>query len=92
MLLAVELILLIGTLALIGYPLAQRISSGGEGLVENELSDLLYKRDTLFIALKDLEFDRATGKVDDEDYTAMKEQFKEEAMVVLKKIDDVKEG
>ena len=92
MYIAVELALLLGVLAIVGYPLLKRSDSGESAIAETELSDLLYKRDAIYTSLKDLEFDRATGKVDQKDYTDMKTRFRSEAVEILKKVDEAKES
>jgi hypothetical protein len=90
----VEIILLAATLALVGAPLfARRFAApAGAAMAEGELSELLYKKDAAYAALKDLEFDHRTGKIDDADYRAMKGQFESEAMAIIKTIDEFKTG
>ncbi len=89
MLLMVEIVLLGVVLAAISYPLmnSKIVELGDREIKESDLSDLLYKKEAAYIALKDLEFDHKTGKVDDEDYSAMKSQFEAEAIDVLKTIE-----
>jgi len=90
MLLMVELVLLAAALAFVAYPLLkpELAESAGKAFTENELSDLLYKKDAVYTAIKDLEFDRSTGKIDDADYEEMKAGFEMEALAVLKQIDN----
>ncbi len=88
MLLVAEILLLGATLYIIALPLlGQKVSTTGE-LTENALSELMYKKDAAFIALKDLKFDHATGKIDEVDYEEMKTRFESDAIAVLKQIDD----
>lgn len=87
----IEILLLLSLLAMVAYPLMGMRHSSKE-LVENELSDLLYKKDAAFFALKDLKFDHATGKIDDSDYDQMKKKFESEAVAVLDEIENFKEG
>ena len=52
------------------------------------LADLQSEREMALSALRDLEDDRATGKISDADYEALKARFTERAMEVLKKLDE----
>ena len=86
--LAAEILLIALVLVLIGYPIFVKpaeIAAVDEG---DEYHRLLYARDAAYTALKDLEFDFKTGKIDDEDYHTLKAQFEGEAVGILKKIDD----
>jgi hypothetical protein len=52
------------------------------------LSDLQSEREMALSALRDLEDDRATGKVSDADYEALKARFTQRGVEVLKKLDE----
>ncbi len=91
MLMFFEILLLLSVLAMVAYPL-MGIRHSAKELVENELSDLLYKKDAAFFALKDLKFDHATGKIDDSDYDSMKQKFESEAVAVLDEIESFEKG
>ncbi len=92
------MIILIGTLLAIallfyiGYPLLAKTSPEETAEVDegDEYHKLLYRRDTSYLALKDLEFDHETGKIDDTDYEELKKNFEMEAVGILKEIDAVK--
>ncbi|VAX14901.1 hypothetical protein MNBD_NITROSPINAE04-1365 [hydrothermal vent metagenome] len=93
MLTLIELLLLVGTLLVVSFPLwDKRFAEDIVELKESELSDLLYRKDASFIALKDLEFDHKTGKIDDVDYDEMKARFEGEALDTIKRIDDYQHG
>ncbi|VAX25713.1 hypothetical protein MNBD_NITROSPINAE02-17 [hydrothermal vent metagenome] len=95
MLFMFEIAILSLMLFFISYPLFRRKMAGatGDELLESDLSDLLYKKESSYIALKDLEFDFKTGKIDDNDYASMKAQLESEAMTALQMIEDYsKEG
>ncbi|MFQ5631185.1 MAG: zinc ribbon domain-containing protein [bacterium] len=49
--------------------------------------DLQAQRDTVLASIKDLEFDREMGKVSEEDYLQMNDQFRREAVSILQQID-----
>lgn len=93
--LMLEIAILSLMLFFISYPLFKRKIGGamGDELLESDLSDLLYKKESSYIALKDLEFDFKTGKIDDNDYASMKAQLESEALTALQMIEDYnKEG
>ncbi|MBI3581341.1 MAG: zinc ribbon domain-containing protein [Nitrospinae bacterium] len=86
----VELLLVSAVLAAIGYPLfvqpksAVRTSEDGD-----EYHKLIAKKEAAFVALKDLDFDHKTGKIDDADFDQLKARYEDEAVAVLKRIDGV---
>lgn len=59
---------------------------------ETELHHLLSRKDSIYTAIKDLEFDHKTGKLSDEDYSELREKFEQQAAAVLKEIDDLQSG
>ena len=48
---------------------------------------LLEQRDSLYSAIKELDFDHRMGKVEDEDYRRMREDYTQSAATVLKDLD-----
>jgi len=94
MTLFVELALLTGVLFIIAYPLMSRhaLEPSGAVLTDSDMSDLLYRKEAAYVALKDLEFDHNTGKIDDDDYKAMKTSFEAEALGILHSIENYKKG
>jgi len=66
---------------------AERISSA-----VSEERDLQSRREMLMAALKDLEDDRATGKVDQKDYSQMKTELSTEAIEIMKQLDVLDEA
>jgi hypothetical protein len=55
------------------------------------LESLLEQRETVFTALRDLDFDYETGKLTDEDYHAQRETWVERGVDVLKAIDAIQQ-
>lgn len=94
MILITEIAILALTLLFIAYPLLNRRAAqiAGADVEESELTDLLYRKEAAYIALKDLEFDHKTGKIDEADYLEMKSRFEAEAVALLGKIDEMKSG
>jgi hypothetical protein len=58
----------------------------------SEERDLESRREMLVSALKDLEDDRATGKVDDADYDGLKTSLSSDAVEVMKQLDALDEA
>ena len=66
---------------------AERISSA-----VSEERDLQSRREMLLAALKDLEDDRATGKLDQKDYSQMKTELSTETIEIMKQLDALDEA
>jgi rubrerythrin len=78
------------TIMVVGYPLvnAQGYEFGGASLNGDEnLEHLASARNSVFEAIRDLEFDRATDKLSDADYRLMRGRFDTRAAEVLQKMD-----
>jgi hypothetical protein len=54
---------------------------------DDEDDPRLIRRDRALAALKEIEFDRATGKLSDDDYETMKTRFTAEALSALREVD-----
>ena len=50
-------------------------------------ANLLLQKDTLYTAIRDVAFDFQTGKVDQQDYVALRQQLESEAVQVLRLLD-----
>ncbi len=57
--------------------------------VGDEVADLISRRDTLYRELADLDFDHRLGKIDDEDFDQQREDYLDEAALVLDRLDSV---
>jgi len=55
---------------------------------DDEVDPSVARRDRALAALKEIDFDKATGKLSDEDYEGMKERFTAEALAALRAADD----
>jgi rRNA maturation endonuclease Nob1 len=82
-------LLIVGTFVFVLRPLAMHNSPwfGREKGGQAPTSELIARRDALYAALKDAEFDRETGKLTDEDYQAVRTRTMAEAAVVLRQLD-----
>lgn len=94
MAIAFGLLLALAAVLLVMEPLLR--ASTGQRVVEaeplfgdsdDEADPLLVRRDRALAALKEIDFDKATGKLSDEDYARMKAQFTSEALEALKAAD-----
>ena len=87
---AIELLILIGLIAFLGYPIykPETVYSGmQEG---DEYHKLLYRKESSLLTIKDLEFEFQTGKIDEEDYIQLKNTYETDAINLMKEIDTYK--
>jgi hypothetical protein len=54
---------------------------------ESHLEELLERKDVIYGALKELDFDRTAGKLSDPDFLRLEAQYRERAIGVLQEID-----
>ena len=87
-------LLIVGTLAYVFRPLFEardldsrsRPGMDAAGLSVDELN---IRRDAIYSALKDAEFDRETGKLAEEDYQMVRARYMAEAAQVLRQLDSL---
>ena len=82
-------LLIVGTFVFVLRPLVAHNSPwfGREKGGQVPASELIARRDALYAALKDAEFDRETGKLTDEDYQAVRTRTMAEAAGILRQLD-----
>lgn len=56
---------------------------------DDELENLLFEREALLAALRDIRFDREMGKLTEEDFSTLDAQYRARAVEVLKQLDAV---
>ncbi len=86
-----SLLLGLALLLLVAFIVARPILDR-QGLPEKETSQaerLAAERETLLAALRDLDFDHATGKISDEDYTPQRARLVAQGVAVLRQLDAV---
>jgi len=74
----------------VGEPLVRRVSyspQSREG--DNETEHLLLQKEMVYGAIRDLDFDFQTRKVDQQDYTELRQQLEKEAVQILRQLDAV---
>jgi hypothetical protein len=59
---------------------------------DDEEDPLLRRRDRALAALREIEFDRATSKLSDDDYVRLQAKYQAEALAVLREVDAAKAG
>ena len=86
------LILLMGVaiVVFVGQPLVMRaFPSPPTDVARQDFERLSVQKETLYSAIRDLDFDFQTGKVDHEDYAALRHRLEAEAIQILRQIDRV---
>src|SRR5262245_22740826 len=80
----------IGLVVCVGEPLVRRgsyTSSAREG--NNAAESLVLQKEMVYGAIRDLDFDFQTGKVDQKDYDALRQQLEREGVHILRQLDAV---
>jgi rubrerythrin len=83
-------LIVFGAILIVGYPL---VNAGSYEYAQAELNGddtfehLASARNSVFEAIRDLEFDRATGKLSDVDYQMMRARYDAKAADVLQQMD-----
>jgi hypothetical protein len=93
---AAQGLLTVGVLVGVAYPLMGRDVEEARSPVEadegeQEREALLVKKQLAYEAIKDLEFERASGKLSEDDYQTVRRELEAEAIGVLKTIDAIDE-
>lgn len=71
------------------FPIVQARTRAGRRVnsSNNHPSELVERKQTIYAAIKDIEFDYQMGKLSKEDYQELRQQYKDEAVRLLKEID-----
>ena len=85
----VAIIITLGTVVYLGYPILRRDRTYAPDQLDGlaAVQDLRAEKDSLLGAIKDLEFDLASGKLSEDDYSALRSTYEARAMVVLQELD-----
>ena len=85
----VAILLAMGTLAYLGYPVIRRDRTYAPDQLDGlgVILELRAEKDTLMRAIKDLEFDLASGKLSNADYSAMRSKYETRAVAILQELD-----
>jgi len=87
---AIICLMAIGLVVCVGEPLVRRVSYESHGREDhNEAASLVLQKEMVYGAIRDLDFDFQTGKVDQKDYSALRQQLEREAVHILRQLDAV---
>ena len=87
---AIICLMAIGLVVWVGEPLVRRVSYKSHGHEDNDAAgSLLLQKEMLYVAIRDLDFDFQTGKVDQKDYDELRRQLEREAIYILRQLDAV---
>ena len=81
--LVVGTLLAIGALAFVLYPLFFELPSA-RPIIPRAIDGSTWTDDVAVAALREIEFDKATGKLSDADYTQLKEQYTRQALASMR--------
>ena len=90
MLIILAIVMSIGALLIVAYPIIARNRNAepAASSAQEELDELLARREAAFQALRELNFDHRVGKVSDDDFVVFEANLKEGAAGSLKALDD----
>ncbi len=88
----IALLITVLTFAFVVYPLIRRRPPQAGSAEDGKLGELYSKRDATYSMLKELEFDFQSGILTEEDYRELEAKYENQALSVLKDIDDLKKG
>ena len=86
---AVIVIMAVGLVVWVGEPLVRgrRVRDAAEDARSDAIERLMLHKETIYTAIRDLDFDHQTGKVEAEDHAELRREMEEEAAVVLRELD-----
>ena len=79
----------LGLVVWVGEPLVRRgrLREAAADAQGDAIERLTLQKETLYTAIRDLDFDHQTGKVDAEDHAVLRRQMEEEAADILRQLD-----
>jgi hypothetical protein len=84
------IIMVAGLVIFVGEPLVRQQPAALPNAVQaQEVEQLSLHKEILYTAIRDLDFDYQTGKVDQQDYTTLRQQLEGEAIQALRALDAV---
>ncbi|MDH3602473.1 MAG: zinc ribbon domain-containing protein [Candidatus Tectomicrobia bacterium] len=79
-----------GLVIFIGEPLVRRHPHETlDSAQDREVDQLTLQKETLYMAIRDLDFDYHTGKVDEQDFTELRSRLENEAIAILRDLDKI---
>jgi len=80
------------TVIFVGYPLFQKRQQKVSFALNHRAQELEARKAEIYAAIRDIDFDYQMGKLSKEDYTALRQQYKTEAIGMMKQIDQTAAG
>ncbi len=75
------------TILFVAYPLLQKSQRKLSFAANHQGEDLLARKNEIYAAVRDIDFDYRMGKLSEEDYNSLREQYKQEAVQVMQALD-----
>jgi hypothetical protein len=88
----IGIILAILTALFVGYPLLQKRQQKVSFALNHRAQELEARKAEIYAAIRDIDFDYRMGKLSQEDYETLREQYKTEAIGMMKQIDEMNLG
>lgn len=88
----IGIILAILTALFVGYPLLQKRQQKVSFALNHRAQELEARKAEIYAAIRDIDFDYRMGKLSQEDYETLREQYKTEAIGMMKQADQMKLG
>ena len=79
-----------GALAFVGWPLFRARLGGGLTDRPDSISPLERQKLDAYAAIKEAEFDRSMGKLSDEDFAAITQRFRQQALAAIAALEQAK--
>ncbi len=83
----IGILLALLTIAFVAYPLLQKSQHKVSFAVNHQNEDLLARKNEIYAAVRDIDFDYRMGKLSEEDYASLREQYKQEAVKIMHALD-----
>ncbi|MDZ7292612.1 MAG: zinc ribbon domain-containing protein [candidate division KSB1 bacterium] len=83
----IGILLAILTAVFVGYPLFQKQQRKVSFAVNHRAQELEARKAEIYAAIRDIDFDYRMGKLSQEDYQALRDRYKAEAIDMMKQID-----
>lgn len=92
MIYAVAILTAVAALGLVAYPLFQRreLELAAEA-IDLDVEDAHSRREAVYGAIKELDFEHQLGNLSDADYQSLRSQYRQRAASVLKELDELAE-
>jgi hypothetical protein len=88
----IGIFLVILTAIFVGYPLFQKQQRKVSFATNHRAQELEARKAEIYAAIRDIDFDYRIGKLSQEDYETLRDQYKAEAIGLMKQIDQIKLG